>query len=217
MIHRKPKNKRLYSLTNLIIVIVCTPILYFIIKKTKYCFILLLGVFWFIRPFISIPTMDFDTSFFFFGFGAYMSINKKDMLVSFGRYFKPSLWLYAILGVLYVFSVHYFPEATFYIKRCNVVVGLIFAYNLAAWLLQRGFCKCNKFLSSASFFIYVAHNLICFKIHKLMMAILQPFSDIGVLTVYCFAVILCIMVLLGIFYVMQRYTPGMLKVLVGRK
>lgn len=49
------------------------------------------------------------------------------------------------------------------------------------------------------------------------MAILQPFSDIGVLTVYCFAVILCIMVLLGIFYVMQRYTPGMLKVLVGRK
>lgn len=215
--HMCPIDTPLWFVRDLIIVVLCTPLLHYVIKHTRYYFVLLLGVFWFVRPFLFPFLMEFDTAFFFFSWGAYMSINRKDMLVVFGRYFRVSVWLYILLGLGYVASVHYFPDATYIIKRVNVLVGLLFAYNLAAWLLQRNICRVNPFLASASFFIYVAHNLICFKILKLLLAVLQPVSDGGVLALYILATIVCVGLLLGVFYLMKRYTPGLLKVVAGRK
>ena len=146
-----------------------------------------------------------------------MSINKKDMLVVFGRFFKVSVILYIALGVVHVFAARYYPDLTGIIKRINILVGLLFAYNLSAWLLKNSICKVNAFLASASFFIYVSHGLISGKILKLAYVEIRPASSISLLAVYISVIIITVGLLLLTFYLLRRYAPETLKVIAGRK
>ena len=212
-----PLNKPLWFVRNLILVVLCTPFIHYLLKRTRYYLVVLLGGIWFFSPLFHIKTYLLDVTFFFFVWGAYMSINKKDMLVVFGRFFKVSVILYIALGVVHVFAARYYPDLTGIIKRINILVGLLFAYNLSAWLLKNGICKVNAFLASASFFIYVSHGLISCKILKLAYVAIRPASSISLLAVYISVIIITVGLLLLTFYLLRRYAPETLKVIAGRK
>lgn len=212
-----PINVPLWFVRDLIIVVLCTPVLYWIIRKLKHWPIIILGVMWFCLAVCEVNDCGFMSAFFFFSWGAYMSISQKDMITEFGRFFKPSVILYPLLGVLGMLSIHFFPAATTTIKLFNILVGLLFAYNLAVWLLQKGYCKVNSFLASSSFFIYVSHAIICGKIRTFLYVLTKPAEDLGVIAVYVSALILTVFSLLASYWVLKRYTPSLLKILTGRK
>lgn len=213
-----PQNFPLWFLKNLMIVVLCTPILYWLLKRTRYYLLLALGVFWFSLIYLDLKSFDhLTTAFFFFSFGAYMSVNKKDMLQEFGKYFKWSMFLYPLLALLFVLSVHYFPEASATIKRLNIFVGLFFAYNLSVWLLTHRVCKVSSFLSSSSFFIYVSHILVCANLMKLLMLVFNPNTEIAIFFVQLIGVVLTVLLLLLVFYLLRRFAPSLLKIIAGRK
>jgi fucose 4-O-acetylase-like acetyltransferase len=212
-----PISQPLWFVRNLIIVILCTPLIHFILKKTKYYMIVVLGVFWFVANSCHIKTYDFDVAFLFFSWGGYMSINQKNMVTVFQRFFKISVVLYIILGVTYMMVADTMQDVAVIVKKTNIVVGLIFAYNLSTWLLQNNKCKVNPTLSSASFFLYLAHGHIARIILKLSYTVIRPESSFYLLTVHVFTVILTISVLLLAFYLLKRYTPHLLNALTGRK
>lgn len=212
-----PMDVPLWFVRDLIVVVLCTPLLHKLLKRFGRYFVCLLGMVWFVVPYLHLRTLGFESAFFFFSWGAYMSINRKDMLQVFGQYFKVSVCLYVLLGVLHVVAGHYWPEAQGSIKQLNILVGLLFAYNFAAWLLKRGLCKVNSFLASVSFFVYVAHALVVSRVLKLLFITFSPASDWALLLVYTLAVVLTVGLLLGTFYLMRCYTPGLLKVVAGRK
>ena len=135
----------------------------------------------------------------------------------FSRFFKGSMIFYPLLALLFVASVHYFPDASDTIKRLNVFVGLFFAYNISAWLLTHRICKVSPFLASSSFFIYITHILIAGEFLKLLFFIFRPVTDWGMLSVYVSAVVVTVVFLLLIFYLLRRYTPSFLKIIAGRK
>lgn len=198
--------------------VLCVPLLYCLIKKFGYYFIILLGGLWFAVVYFELGRLDqLLSAFFFFSWGAYLSINQKDMIATFGRYFKWSIIIYPLLGLLYVVAAQWAPEWTATIKRLNVFAGLIFAYNLAVWLLQKGICKVNAFLASSSFFLYVSHAIICQIILKSLFYIVVPQSTWGLVGVYTSALAVTVGLLLLSFYLMGQYTPGLLKVVAGRK
>lgn len=207
----------LWFVRDLIIVVACTPLLHYLIKHFKLYFVTLLGIIWFAAPYFHIKTLGFESAFFFFCWGAYMSINRRDMLKEFGRYFKVSVVGYVLLGVLHVAASHYWPEAALTVKQLNVLVGLLFAYNFASWLLKRSICRVNSFLASASFFVYVSHMLVGSRMLKLLFIAFSPTSDWAILQVYIMSVVLTVLLLLGSFYLMRRYTFRLLKVVTGRK
>lgn len=213
-----PQNVPLWFVRDLMTVVLCTPVLYWLLKRTRYYFVLALGTLWFVLAYYDLGHINqLLTAFFFFTWGAYMSVNKKDMLQEFGRFFNASILLYPLLALLYVLSVHYFPEASATIKRLNVFVGLFFAYNIAAWLLKRNACKVSPLLASSSFFIYVAHSLICGDLMKILVFIFRPTNDWGLLFIQTSAVIVTVTSLLLVFYLLRRYVPSFLKVIAGRK
>lgn len=213
-----PLNVPLWFVRDLMIVVLCAPILYWLFKRTRYYVVALLGVLWFVLSYWHLGHLNMlSVAFFFFSLGAYMSVNKKDMFVEFGRFFKASIILYPLLALLYVASVYYFPEFSSTLKRLNVIVGLLFAYNIAAWLLTHNICKASRFLAASSFFIYVSHYLICGQILKILFYFIRPSTDIGMLTVYVLTVLVTVALLLLVFYLLRKYTPGLLKLLAGRK
>lgn len=216
-----PINVPLWFLRNLMIVVLCTPAIYHLIRKFRHYPVILLGVAWLvftlIKPADNELPAGFLSAFFFFSWGAYMSICKKDMVAEFGRFFKPSMILYPTLGMLCMLSAYVCPEARHVIKQINIFVGLLFAYNLAVWLLQKGYCRAGGLLPASSFFIYVSHMAI-----------------IGVITAAYFTLFgmplnaerwprmfltfaLTVTISLTAFWLLKRYTPSLLRVLTGRK
>jgi len=218
-----PVNSALWFLRDLMIVVLCTPLLYRVIKRAGIRAVIGLGVLWFVAEYfvaeyqVSSHLCRLLDAFFFFSWGAYLSINRKEMLAEFGRYFKFSMWAYPLLALSYVAAMHLCPEAAFTIKRVNILVGLLFAYNAASYLLAHGICKPNAFLAASSFFIYVTHYPLCIRMCKILFVLFRPESDFGLLAVYTLATLLLTALLLSTFYLMKRFTPRLLKIVAGRQ
>lgn len=212
-----PINGPLWFVRDLIVVVLSTPLLYWLIKHLKHYFVVLLGFVWFFVPYFEVKTMGFEMAYFFFSWGAYMSINKKDMIEFFCKYTKLSAILFVALCLLHIYAAHYYPEARDTIKQLNVLVGLFFAYSFATLLLRKGVCKVSPFLASASFFIYVSHFMVVERMTKLMFILISPNSNFGILAVYILSVFLSVCLLLAVFWVLKTYAPTLLKVLAGRK
>lgn len=213
-----PQNNPLWFIRDLMIVVIFTPAIYWLLKHTRHYAICLLGLTWFALTYWDLErTNQLVTAFFFFSWGAYMSINQKDMLVEFGKYAYLSAVLYLIFSMTYIASMHWFPDAASTIKRMNIFIGLLFAYNFASWLLRGKRCHPNPFLASASFFIYVSHWIVYGRVFSLIIFFSHPTSDIEILIVYIATVLLTLGILLSVFWLLRRYTPGLLKIITGRK
>ena len=76
-----------------------------------------------------------------------ISIYHKDMLNIFGKYLKSSVTLYVLLGLVHILAVHLDYELiAIVVKRLNILVGLLFAYNISSYLIRNGYCKfLNRF------------------------------------------------------------------------
>lgn len=216
-----PINAALWFLRDLMIVVLCAPLLYTLLRLIGKYLVFFLGVIWvgifYFQAYISYAYIYISSAFFFFSWGAYMSIGRKDMLEEFGRYFKWSMWLYPVLACLYVVAAYFLPQLCGTIKQLNVIVGLLFAYNLAAWLLKTGRCRLHPFLASSAFFIYVSHTLVVSKLLRILMTLIQPVSEFRLFAIYILTTIISLGFLLGVFYLLRRYTPGFLKIIAGRK
>ena len=213
-----PINGPLWFLRDLMIVVLTTPILYWLLKRVGVWFVLLLGIAKVMAFFLDWGySNQLLIAFFFFSWGAYMSVKRKDMMAEFGKYKKTSAVLYLALATANMLALHYWPEACQTLKLACVFVGLLFAYNLAAWLVQHGWCHQNEFLASASFFIYVSHRLVWIMLLKLVSFVIPPTSGVAIVAIMTMTLVLTVALLLAVFWLMRRYTPGLLKVVAGRK
>lgn len=213
-----PQNLPLWFIRDLMIVVIFTPAIYWLLTHTRHYVICLLGLTWFALTYWDLErTNQLVTAFFFFSWGAYMSVNKKDMLVEFGKFARMSVVLYLIFSMAYVASMHWFPDASTTIKRLNIFIGLPFAYNFASWLLRHKICTPNTFLTAASFFIYISHWLIFGKVLKLIILFTHPATDLEILAAYIATILLTLGILLSVFWLLRRYAPNLLKVVAGRK
>lgn len=213
-----PINSPLWFIRDLMIVVITTPLIYLFIKKLRIYAVYILLILWFIADTYSLKNItQIITAYTFFSLGAYMSIFNKDMITEFGRYSKASFMTYLILGIGYMICAYVYPDACNVIKRLNIIAGLFFAYNIAAYLLKNSICKPNKFLSSASFYIYISHFLIYNEVLKSLYYLIRPSNSISFIFLYLLAVAMCVSLLLLTFYILNRYTPNLLRILAGRK
>lgn len=215
-----PLNFPLWFVRDLMIVVLLTPVIFWFLKRMKHCAVLSLGTIWFLMghfPDFFAHSYQIVTALFFFSWGAYMSVNNRNMITEFNRYFRLSIILYPLLGVLHVFATLYCPAATATIKSINIVVGLLFAYNLSAWLLSHGVCKVNSALASSSFFIYISHSIICNQMTRFLLVLLKPASDLCIVGIYVMSFVSTVSLLLLMYFMMKKHTPRLLTFITGRK
>ena len=209
-----PINYPLWFLRDLMLVVLLTPLIYYMVKLYSHYWILLLGVCWFVFPYLNMGEYSsLMTALFFFTWGAYFNIKGKDIRAGFKKYFALSLFAYPILGILYIVSEHYFPYMVDNIKNLNILVGILFAYNLSSWLLAHHVCKVSALLVSASFFIYVSHPLVAGGIAKLCFVLIKPQTNFGMFAVYACGVALTIGILLFVFCCLKKYAPSFLRMI----
>lgn len=212
-----PINIPLWFLRNLMVVALTTPLLYWIIRRAGAVFVWLLGALLFLAPYVGdLDRYSMVTAYFFFSWGAYMSIRKKDMLAEFSRFFVLSAVLYVLFSLTYMFVVDSHTQVAFVCGLLRTIAGLLLAYNLAAWLLRKGYCRVHPFLAKSSFFIYVSHALLCGGLVKVLFVV---FPWLGGCPLVAFALGFAgtVLFLLAAYKLMDRYCPKVLNVIAGRK
>ncbi len=213
-----PINHALWFIRDLMIVVICSPLVHFCIRKTKIISLLILGGLYIYAPYsTSAHFPQLSTAFLFFSLGAYLSIFNFDLVAICKKLVYPALIIYLLNSTLfYVISSTHHNEANV-LKTINTFICIPMAFGITSLLLEKQKIKCNAFLSSASFFIYISHCLIVRKLKILLFMLINPSTEYGIILIYILTIILTIGLLLADFAIMRRYTPRLLSFIAGRK
>ena len=204
-----PVNYPLWFIGDLMLTSILSPIIYWLIKRLKIVFPLILGVLWL---FSSSICWKFE-AFFFFSLGAFFSINKK----CFADLVKPHLLVLGVIYLLLVITTFCVKDFDFwiYIRRISVVIGMGFVVSLVAKFIANGKWKENKFLTTSSFFLYLHHAILLPLYKKVLITIIPPTCDANMIILYFLWAILTIIIGLGLYYIIKRLLPKTTLFLMG--
>ena len=211
-----PLAYQFWFVRDLMVAALMSPFIYFYCKKTKIYGILLLGILWSFNWWISIPGFNILWGFFFTA-GAYFGINKRNLIEDFGKLRNISFVLFPILSITYCFiGEEIFFEKYHVLHAIMNLTGIVFSFNLIAYLFDKGTIKSvPKFLAAATFFIFATHDLFIKFFRKLSYLIVRPETDLANTVLYFADVILVILFALGLYYLLRRFLPKFTRVITG--
>ena len=145
-----PIDVPMWYVRELMITVLVTPLLFFMIKKGKSVFLIVLGLFWIIFSVEGTGFMEqILTSVFFFSWGAFYSIYKIDFVRAF-QSFPFVLYLSIPLAIIDCLTKDLSYGA--FIHNAFVLFGIVSVVILFSWLLQKSKFKINSVLTNSSFF-----------------------------------------------------------------
>ena len=208
-----PAVYQLWFLRDLMIIILLSPILYFLLNRFKGVFIGIVGLLW-VTGF-EIPVMSkygFSmVSIFFFSSGAYCSTNNFSVLDIFGKV-KYIGYLYPCFLILDLFT------ESIIIHNIGIISGIILAISLCSYFYDKKKLTPVPFLTSATFFLYAIHEP--FLLSKIRLDIINHLPvhipAIAVLG-YFASVLLTILISLFLFKLLQKTFPNFTKLIAGNR
>ena len=210
-----PINTALWFIRDLMIIVITTPIIYQGIKKLKEFYIIPLGILYLLVYYTGKHSM-IVSAYFFFSWGAYMSVQGIDFIALFKKYGPLCLVIYLLCGTTYLVAIdnHWITAIC---KLLSTIVFPIAVFNTASWLIASKGVKTSAFLSSASFFIYITHCMLVHRVTKVLFVLINPSCDIAISATYIVSCITTVSILLITFLILNKYSPNLLKVIAGRK
>lgn len=207
----KPANGVTWYLRDLMIVSLCSPIIYYIISKTRWLLPLVLLVCWltgFWFPYV--PGFGV-TSFLFFSVGAYLSISGVDVVE---RMKTDKLWWAYILVPLVMFVLYYTDKQVWLHKLASLTAFPLWVL-MASGVRHLARCRvCPDFLLTGTFFVYLYHYSLA---HRILWYTALPFglTDMSVAVSYILSGILTAIVLLAVYAGLRKLAPGLTAVALG--
>ncbi|MBO4850652.1 MAG: acyltransferase [Prevotella sp.] len=213
-----PINVPFWFLRDLMVVMVCSPVVFFAVKW----FILLAGK----RPIVRyalflvvIFAMGYwpkVTGFnadcwLFFGYGAYYGIRKKEFIVAMLPYALPAFILLLVLIVI----EQWFPGEFLY--RLQHVVAIVFGMSFTTIMVRAGTWYVQDMsLSNASFFVYAFHYLVLGGLIALLgSGLFGPHAWWLELIIYLLAVAIAVGVSLLFYWLLRTKLPFTTYILMG--
>lgn len=207
-----PINYPLWFVRDLMVVIVFSPVVYFCIKRLKMIFIIILGLLWLLSIGLAIPGFSI-TALFFFSYGAYYGVYKKNFVGIYNRCFPYSLWIYIIIAICDLLTRQY--DWHIYIHHIGILVGLSALVSLIAYGIEIQKLHTNSFLANSSFFIYVYHGMPLAFLMKFSVKVLQPQTDTSLILLYLVCPLIIILIGLGIYSILIKYFPKFTAIITG--
>lgn len=204
-----PIDSPLWFVRDLMVMSLLSPLIYWIIQKTK----LFLPLFALVAYVLGYDTgiHGLSTSaIFFFSIGAFCGINKID----FGRFAKDNLKYTLPLYIILIVLACIFKNKLLYIDSLSVMGGILLICGVVSFLVSNCKFKIKPYLSASTFFIFASHN----EVLKVFVRLASKYgiqSDIY----YCIAYFICpfitLCLLLSVYRILSKYTPRLASVLSG--
>lgn len=218
-----PFDVPLWYIRDLMVCSICSPLIYYFIKRTGLLYILLIGCLYLTNTWLNIAGFD-SRAWLFFSIGAYLSLNNINMVCMLHRY---TIFIIPIAIALLVITTYYNNALTSIQPILNnlfLLFGVTSLIGGISYLVRKGLVRNVPFLTKSVFFIYAFHMLPLPGISSITALckniIGRSIVETQVLTYFVQLVMCPIMVLcacLAIFYIMHRFTPKLLSVITGQR
>ncbi|MBI0400169.1 acyltransferase family protein [Cyclobacterium marinum] len=214
-----PLPYQLWFIRDLVMLVVFSPIIYWLINKFKIAplilfFILWIGVFHF-----NVFIFTYE-SLFFYSLGSYFSIFKSDLLLvkrTQNRFFILFfLWITILIIKTIIAYNDYNTVLLLILLKISILIGIVVLWSLYD-VLMKNKLKPNSyilFVSSFSFLIYAFHEPILIMMKKGVFYVLGISNSIALVNYFLSPIItIIISVILG--YVLKNQTPSFYKLITG--
>ncbi|WP_293938629.1 acyltransferase family protein [Sphingobacterium sp. UBA5996] len=207
-----PINSPFWFIRDLMVVLLLSPIIYFLIRKVGVFAVLILGVVWLFKPYFYLPGWS-TVSFFFFSAGAYFSLHNKNFVLVMQSFLPWSVLCYVLLIIAAFYG--FGKGGWSYLYCANVLLGLLSAVAVTGYFIEKGSWRPNHFLVSASFFIFAYHRLPLVFIIKFLFIQVRPQTDVALLFLYFVCPVCVILLGLLFFWVISMLFPRFTAVICG--
>ena len=206
-----PINLPLWYIRDLLCLSIISPIFYYLFKYLKGYGLLLLAMPYYLLVDTGIPGFG-TVSLFFFGVGAYLSVNRINM-ISVANNFEAFGYSAAILFL--ISSVLLSGNAAHEIViRFFIPFGIVSLINLVCRMGERTVSLLSSF-AACSFFVYAAHWIYIRNWSNGLAVHLFGSGMSGRWLSYFFSPLFTILVCAAVFFVMKRFMPGTLRLING--
>ncbi|MCF0160931.1 MAG: acyltransferase [Bacteroidaceae bacterium] len=196
-----------WYIRNLIVLCACSPLIYILLKYTKFLLPLLSGLLWFFTPGLAF----LQASIFFFSLGAFMALRKIDFVldsppppISSVKYWFIILLILDIAGH-FVLAVPYVLQ----IHRLCLLSGVFLLFTLPHLFLR------SKKMEESSFFLFALHYPIYIVIPKFMSRFEIPNDFISVHLLYFALIFIALGLSYSIYWFVKLLCPRLAVVLSG--
>ena len=207
---------QLWFVRDLVVLVICSPLIYGLIKHLKYVALLLFFMGWAINTFYPIYL---NQPLFFLGIGAFLGIYKKELLnvnTSKYAYLFINLWLILCLMKALCVSQGITGILPAGLTKGSILVGIIGAWSLydkLFWDKKITESLLYKYFSF-SFFIYAFHQPFMLIVKKMLFFIIGKFA-IAPLVIYFSAPIVTISFALLVGKYISKLSPRFYSVITG--
>lgn len=216
-----PFDVPLWYVRDLIVCSLCSPVIYFLIRKLGAIYILLLAACFISNIWLNLTGFS-ARAWFFFSFGAYLSVNKVNMVCMLRKTATVAVPLSIALLIITTFFSPILRWTKPYFDNLFLLSGVCALIGSVSYLVSNGIIRNVPVLTKSVFFIYAFHVLPLPGIESvtsLSKFLTGKFVVEEYVVTYFFQLIVCpiavICACLAIYYFMHRYTPRLLSVLMG--
>lgn len=205
----------LWYLRDLIIVSILSPAIYIFIKKTGSIGIYILLLLYVTQTWVNITGFSIK-AVSFFSLGAFLSINKKNIILHMKKIDKISLSIFVILFPIAIYG-EYNKNPIFSIAHQIMLLALIpVIFNIHRIIAEKYKNLSGGVLSKSSFFIYALHTILIIQISTSLCNIFF-FGDEewSLIPRYIFTPFVCSLICLIIYIVISKLFPKITKLLTG--
>lgn len=201
-----------WFIRDLIVLALLSPLIYVLVKKVPLIFLSLLAIRWFSGstawtvPFLSREAM------FFFCMGSFLALNQMNPLMLDQAWRLTLIYVpWSILDALTKSEVFNNP-----IHKTAELLGVAFAFCCTRWVRHspswtRGLIG----LSSASFFVFAAHEPLLTVVRKLSYHFLRPSGNLGIAFLYFADPIAVTVVCLSTYFICAWRSPAFTRIITG--
>lgn len=209
----------LWFIRDLIILSLISPIIHMLIKNLRIFYVIILLFIYVLLLWPNIPGLSAN-AIFFFSIGAYLSIEKKDIVSECRRLKNIGLLCFIILLTFITYmniNDNSFPKNIFAIYLIVSVVSMI---NLGAYITSKNI-EIKKEFTDMSFFIYCAHHVFLIGlsiniIHKLISMFIFNSSLIN-LTLLILTPLVVLLFCYAIYKLIEYISPMTLRIINGNR
>lgn len=155
-----PINIPLWYVRELMIMVLLSPLTYWIIKKGGKLSIIVLALIWYTTPLL-LPKAHYFPMFiqalFFFSWGAFYNIHQ----INFIHLFREAKYIFCILYLIIAMTDALTKGSTYslYIHTLGLLVGIPLVFIIASYIAEYWNNKPKQILIDSCFFIYALHSL----------------------------------------------------------
>lgn len=208
----------LWFMRDLIIMMICSIAIYPIIRHLKWWIFPILILINFLKLGIPFPGFSLTAITFFYS-GAFFSINNINIFTWLKKHQNFWLFFWPILAIIQqILKAYTIKEVDQYLSILVSIFGVAFVFILSFLIINNKNKIINKImlLGETSFFIYTFGNtLILWILNKDIGHLLTKIPHLGHFLCYEFLFIAKTTECILIFYIMKKYAPRLLKILIG--